>query len=84
MAKAAIVTRDEQSGMGGLAQFSARTKGFFADVRNEVRKVTFPSQKEVQATTLVVIVTVAIFAAYFWVIDLGIGSAVQWVLQRSR
>jgi preprotein translocase subunit SecE len=84
MAKAAIVTRDEQSGMGGLAQFSARTKGFFADVRNEVRKVTFPSRKEVQATTVVVIVTVAVFAAYFWVIDLVVGGGVQWLLQRTR
>jgi preprotein translocase subunit SecE len=83
MAKAAIVARDEQSLGGGLKQFPGRTKDFFSDVRNEMRKVTFPSRKEVQATTTVVIITVFLFAFYFWVIDYGIGSAVQWVISRG-
>jgi len=34
-----------------------------------MRKVVTPSRKEVQATTTVVLVTVFIFAAYFWVVD---------------
>jgi len=38
-------------------------------VRTETRKVTAPSWKEVQATTAVVVITVFIFAAYFWLID---------------
>jgi preprotein translocase subunit SecE len=83
MAKAATVARDEQSLGGRLKQFPARTKGFFSDVRNEMRKVTFPNRKEVQATTTVVIITVFLFAFYFWIIDLGIGNAVQWVLNRG-
>ncbi len=83
MAKAAIVARDEQGLGGRLKQFPARTKGFFSDVRNEMRKVTFPSRKEVQATTTVVIITVFLFALYFWIIDLGIGNVVTWVLNRG-
>jgi preprotein translocase subunit SecE len=83
MAKAAMALEDERSLGGRLKQFPARTRGFFSDVRNEIRKVTFPSMKEVRATTLVVIITVFIFAFYFWVIDLGIGNAVQWVLNRG-
>lgn len=83
MAKAAIVARDEQSIGGKLKQFPARTKGFFSDVRNEMRKVTFPSRKEVQATTTVVIITVFLFAFYFWLLDLGIGNVVTWVLPRG-
>ena len=46
---------------------NART--FLTDVRNEMRKVVTPSRKEVQATTTVVLVTVFIFAAYFFVVD---------------
>jgi preprotein translocase subunit SecE len=84
MAKAAMVARDEQSIGGKLKQFPARTKGFFSDVRNEMRKVTFPSRKEVQATTTVVIITVFLFAIYFWILDLGIGNLVNWVLNRGR
>ncbi len=83
MAKAAIVARDERGLGGRLKQFPARTKGFFSDVRNEMRKVTFPSRKEVQATTTVVIITVFLFALYFWIIDLGIGNVVTWVLNRG-
>ncbi len=46
-----------------------RTRTFYNDVRSEMRKVTAPSWKEVRATTTVVVITVAIFALYFFVID---------------
>ncbi len=46
-----------------------RIKTFYNDVRTEMRKVTAPTFKEVQATTTVVVITVAIFALYFFVID---------------
>jgi preprotein translocase subunit SecE len=84
MAKAAIMARDEQSIGGKMKQFPARTKGFFSDVRNEMRKVTFPTRKEVQATTTVVIITVFLFAFYFWVLDVGIARLVNWVLNRAQ
>jgi preprotein translocase subunit SecE len=84
MAKAATAVRDDQSLGGRLKQFPARTKGFFSDVRNEMRKVTFPSFKEVRATTLVVIITVFLFALYFWGIDLVLNQALdKWVFHRG-
>ena len=46
-----------------------RIKTFYNDVRTEMRKVTAPTFKEVQATTTVVVITVAIFALYFFLID---------------
>ena len=76
--------RDEQGLAGRLKTFPARTKSFLSDVRNEMRKVTFPSRKEVQATTLVVIVTVIIFGVYFFVIDQAIGNGVTWVLKHAK
>jgi preprotein translocase subunit SecE len=84
MAKAATITRDEQGLGGRLKSFPARAKSFLSDVRNEMRKVTFPSRKEVQATTLVVIITVIIFGVYFFVIDYAIGNGVTWLLHRAR
>ena len=84
MAKAAIEASDEQGLGNRLKQFPARTQGFLTDVRNEMRKVTFPSRKEVQATTLVVIITVVLFGVYFFIIDQGIASGVNWVLHRGR
>jgi preprotein translocase SecE subunit len=49
-----------------------RIKTFYNDVRTEMKKVTAPSFKEVQATTTVVIITVFLFAVYFWAVDLAI------------
>jgi preprotein translocase subunit SecE len=54
-----------------------RIKTFYADIRTEMKKVTSPSLKEVQATTAVVVITVALFAFYFWAVDLAIGRGVD-------
>lgn len=58
-----------------------RAKNFYNDVRTEMKKVTTPSRKEVQGTTTVVIITVFLFAAYFWLIDTVIGKAMDQVLR---
>jgi preprotein translocase subunit SecE len=84
MAKAATIMRDEEGLGGKLKAFPNRVGGFLSDVRNEMRKVTYPSRKEVQATTLVVIITVIIFGMYFFVIDTAFNSGVQWVLKHTR
>jgi preprotein translocase subunit SecE len=54
-----------------------RIKTFYNDVRTEMRKVTSPSWKEVQSTTTVVVITVFIFAVYFFIIDKVIQSGVS-------
>ena len=56
-----------------------RIKTFCNDVRTEMRKVTAPTWKEVQATTTVVVITVFIFAAYFAVIDYFIQHGVSYL-----
>jgi preprotein translocase subunit SecE len=47
----------------------ARGLGFLSEVRSEMRKVSFPNRDEVIATTIVVVVTSAIFAVYLWIAD---------------
>jgi preprotein translocase subunit SecE len=53
-----------------------RTRTFYNDVRTEMRKVTSPGWKEVQATTAVVVITVFLFGIYFFVVDSVIQRAV--------
>jgi preprotein translocase subunit SecE len=70
MAKSAIVERlDDNSLVTKVKAWPQRAKSFYGDVRTEMRKVTTPSRKEVQGTTTVVIITVVLFAIYFWIID---------------
>jgi preprotein translocase subunit SecE len=57
-----------------------RIKSFYNDVRTEMKKVTSPSRKEVQATTTVVIITVFLFAFYFWLVDLAISNSLERML----
>jgi len=59
-----------------------RLGDFLKDTRSEMRKVVSPSWPEVQTTTTVVIVTVFAFAAYFWLVDKVIGSAIETMLRK--
>ena len=59
-----------------------RFRTFLSEVRNELRRVTWPSRKEVYATTIVVILTSAFFGVYLFVLDYGINSLVQWIFRR--
>ena len=82
MAKTVAVAEQSNSGIQQLKAQPARISSFLKDVRSEMNKVVWPSRTEVQATTSVVIVTVFIFAAYFWLIDSIIGRAVEAVLHK--
>jgi preprotein translocase subunit SecE len=77
-----IAVADEQ-GATGLDRAKAapeRLIDFLKDVRAEMRKVVSPSRAEVQATTIVVLVTVFIFAGYFWLVDNIIGRGIEALL----
>ena len=59
-----------------------RTGEFLTEVRNEMKRVTWPSQREVYATTVVVILTSVFFGLYLFAVDLGLNNAVQWLFNR--
>jgi preprotein translocase subunit SecE len=73
-------TEDNSPSRGKVKDLSARLKGFYTDVRAEMKKVTAPSWKEVQGTTVVVLITVAIFGAFFYVVDYFLTGAVNWII----
>ncbi|MGE3177877.1 MAG: preprotein translocase subunit SecE [Vicinamibacterales bacterium] len=59
-----------------------RARLFLSEVRNELRRVTWPSRKEVYATTVVVILTSLFFGLYLFVLDFGVNSLIQWIFRR--
>ena len=81
MAKSIAATGPEDSFAGRFKAWPERVKGFYSDVRTEMKKVTSPSFKEVQATTAVVIITVFLFGLYFWAVDNTIGNAINYLLR---
>jgi preprotein translocase subunit SecE len=54
-----------------------RVKNYFEELQMEMRRVTWPSWKQVRSTTAVVIVAVFAFAAYFQVVDQLVSSAIN-------
>ena len=68
-----------RKGVGGRLE---QARLFLSEVRNELKRVTWPSQKEVYATTIVVILTSAFFGIYLFSLDYGINALVGWILQR--
>ena len=47
-----------------------RARRFIVDARSELSRVTWPTRREVWATTVVVILTSIFFGIYLWGIDL--------------
>jgi preprotein translocase subunit SecE len=72
--------RDDESSVAGRVREGAtgwigRFRSFLSGVRNEMTRVTWPSRREVWATTIVVIITSFIFGAYLWGVDLLLSAA---------
>ena len=54
-------------------------KTFFSEVVTEMKKVSWPTRKEVRDTTVVVIIAVIIFGVYLFVIDLALQTILQQI-----
>jgi preprotein translocase subunit SecE len=59
----------------------ANSRSFLVDVRNEMKRVTWPSRREVYATTLVVILTSVFFGVYLWGVDMFLNRVVGWLFR---
>lgn len=53
---------------------------YFKGIKTEMKKVVWPTKKELGSYTAVVIFTCAFFAVSFWLIDLGVLSALKAIL----
>ena len=69
---------------GSVVDWWSRSRTFLAQVRNELERVTWPSRKEVYATTVVVILTSILFGVYLWGIDLVLSAIVSFVFSFVR
>jgi preprotein translocase subunit SecE len=80
--KSAMAEHDESLGgraREGVLGWWSRSRRFLAEVRNEMARVTWPTRREVYATTLVVIVTSIFFGIYLWTVDLILNRLLEWV-----
>jgi preprotein translocase subunit SecE len=69
--------------LGWPARKLAEARAFLLEVRGELKKVTWPSRKEVSSTTLVVIATSIFFGFYLWGLDLVFSRALSLAFKRQ-
>lgn len=54
--------------------------GYLKRVSKELKRVTWPSFREVTRYTWIVILSIVLFGAYFAGIDLGFSQLINWFL----
>lgn len=80
MAKTVTAPHEPGTGLQQLKEQPSRLMAFLRETRSEMRKVWWPGWPEVQSTTIVVLVTVFLFAAFFWVVDGVFSNVIERLL----
>jgi len=75
--------KDRRKRMAANASQKKRSRGslkeYFKGVRLEMKKVVWPTKKELGSFTVVVLATCAAFALVFWAVDSGVLAAIRAV-----
>jgi preprotein translocase subunit SecE len=79
MAKAAVATSspEQSTAVQHVTAGPQRLVEFLKETRQEMHKVVTPTREEVRNTTLVVLVAVFMFAAYFELVDVVVGKGID-------
>lgn len=65
-----------------LANAKKRFVKFFKDIRNELKKVIWPTRSQLTNHTLSVLIICFLIGAIIWVSDAVLGKIVEWTLTR--
>ena len=57
------------TGLSAVKTWPERFRNYVDSLKREMRLVTWPNQKQVQSTTVVVMVTVFFFGVFFGIVD---------------
>jgi preprotein translocase subunit SecE len=66
----------------GIRKSVTGTTGFFKGSFQELKKVKWPTREEMVNYTLVVVITVTLLTAFFFIIDLGISELVRLITKK--
>jgi preprotein translocase subunit SecE len=64
-----------------VAGWFGRAKRFLTEVRSELGRVTWPTRREVWATTVVVILTSMVFGIYLYTVDVALSQFMNWAFK---
>lgn len=64
-----------------MAAYGKKLRRFFHDVRIELKKVNWPSRRELMVFTSIVIIVILVFGAFFWVLDTGFTALLKLIIR---
>ena len=67
-----------------MKEWIEKARRFFTEVSVELKRTTWPSRLEVRGTTVVVIVTVFVFAIFLFAVDLVLSRGVEGIFAYFR
>ena len=67
-----------------MKEWIEKTRRFFTEVSVELKRTTWPSRLEVRGTTMVVIVTVFVFAIFLFAVDYVLSKGVEGIFAYFR
>jgi len=67
---------------GHVSGWFGRARQFLIEVRAELSRVTWPTRREVWATTLVVIINSTVIGMFLYLVDLSLSALVAWIFDR--
>ena len=79
-----VVTENIGEARESVGGWWNRSRTFLLEVRNELKRVTWPSRPEVYAATIVVILFAFVLGTFLWVVDLILDRAVFTLFQRLQ
>ncbi len=65
-----------------LAGYKNKIVKFFKDIRTELKKVIWPSRKQLINSTISVLLICLLLGAVVWVSDVAFGQLVAWTLRK--
>ncbi len=64
----------------GIMGYIAKSRQFLREAKIELKKVKWPTRKELFASTAVVIFLSLLMAFYFWIVDMGLIVIIKGIL----
>lgn len=65
-----------------LAEFNKKFVRFFKDIRTELKKVIWPTRKQLVNSTVSVLLICLLIGAVIWISDTVLGILIDWTLSR--
>jgi preprotein translocase subunit SecE len=72
-----VMVNKLQQGLDKIKDTWGRIRTFFVEVNAEVRKVTWPTFKEVRDTTIVVIIAIFLFGIFLYIVDVALHKSIE-------